>query len=393
MKILFCIGCFNGVHRGEQTNYDMIYPLTWLHFINKNKDKLPAYDFMFSNGGFEPVGFKKALAPYTKIQEVEPFPPGDQDMTFAAVVAAEGYDYGVRCDQDAFLSVETLNRIATFLESNPVDILSPSGPKQYISPLELQMNRESTWYPWGQPTPGDEIVFMKKSFMDQAYEQFDTLEGLVDPDITEAVRIRPYNLNTLTYRQICDFMGKTSSNPNLNQQVPRIDGQIGTNIFTSMCLLGLKQAEIRDGNRSLENKLKISNYQAGRFKTFAESRDETDSSYQALPGIDAPFFHLGWSYLTSLHFYPLGHPFVDKDLQDSFYHSNFQKPDGTFGMWAAHCGVIKFLCDRHGTQKMKVELQQKIRHLETIIKLNRRKFEQFIEEIEAFYRPAMIDYL
>ncbi len=346
---------------------------------------------MLLNGGFKNSVFNQAREDIPGYLVSDNSSPGDQDMTFAAVKAAQGYDYAIRCDQDAFPSVEAFSRMARFLETNAVDILSPAGSKQKINPGPDSMNTP-LFYPWKQPTPGDEIVFMKKSFMDKAFDNFSSIEGLIDPDISENLFQRPYCLNTLTYQSICNLMQQPMLEPEFATTIPRVDGQLGTNIFTSMCLSGLKQAEIRDQGKSFECKVKLTEYNSK--VSWIDRKDNPDTSIQELPGVDAPFFHLGWSYLTSLHLCPGQHPYIQNNLRDNLWKENFLKNDNSWGMWATHNAVIGLLVRIHGTAEMKRNYEAALHFLTHINpKVDLVKFKQYRTEVEEYFKPALADYL
>jgi hypothetical protein len=387
IKILFSINCFQGGHSATN-NGNLIYPAAWARFLNKNRDKLK-HDFIFMNAGFDPTIFRDATSGCLVSEFPHSYIPSDADATYECLNLGEGYDYVARVDPDMFPSVEALNIMSDFLEKNPdIDLLSPACARQAFWMSGYPDPIDNNWEPWGHPTVGDCIVFFKRIHFLKSLDEYTK-----HPLLTMGSPPRPFSTCDLNFGQVCDTLD-ISCLPELRNKVVGLDGQISSDFWTMMCKVGMNHGDIVNyDNRSFGEKNHIHSFAAAmKFPSFEEVVDGRDISiFGRGKKVIAPFLHTGMSYTSYYHYNAFDSPpgLTNDHLNDylnSFY-------SGQFGAIAALNVIIEMLTRSFGDQDLLGRLLETRKKTLETVKVSSEEFNKFAQEVSAFYRPPLQDYL
>ena len=398
MKILYIINCFNAVqpvHRkaGYVNHGGMVYAKVWHNFVTRHGHKVPG-DFLFMDGSNDPEYFRAAL-PGVNVStfDISGCLPCDEDATYHSCIRGEGYDYVVRIDQDAFPSVDSFQRIYEHLVEHPdIDIVSAGNQKQavtYVTPTSRIIKED--WEPWGYPTLGNCIVYIKYKYFERVLKQYR------DYFANSVVKIspRPFINKTLKLGEIYSLLGKLCPPEQVDYKV-QIDGQIGTDFWTMMCKEGMKQLDIvnYDG-RSWHAKDHLQGFHcAMKFDSFAEVIDGRDITNPLQEKVIAPFFHTGASIAAAYFFDSFTYPGATPCRWENYFGDDFFNPkNNSFGIRAAQLSIIRMLCHASNDSQLHSQLENNIAKILSTLKIDPIQFEAFYETIRKFYSDAMPEYL
>ena len=417
MKILYSINCYNAIHHqtAKQLNYQnnggIIWALAWKRFLDRHRSEIKG-DFMFLDGTFDPLYFADKLSgERVEYLDLRGSTPDDADMTYTCLRLGEGYDYIVRVDQDSFPTVKSLATIHSFLEQNQdIDILSPGNTFQSITihppnqPTRVICGSEDgnwcpgkeAWYPWGHITLGNCIVYMRREYFRNALGAFIQHPMIQHPHSGHASDDRPFIRKALTFKQICDTLHKECI-PGLEDASVNIDGQISSDFWTIMCMLGMKSAYIANyDGQSWKNKDHLNYDPVSDFQSFDEVVDHPNnySMPVGFPIVRAPFFHMGASGNTTYLFDSYTHPGRCIDHWNDFFGDNwYNRTIKSFGVIAHSVAITRMLVDATQDKELQEQFYSNLTRVCKETDVSWELFEQLCEKVDTVYYQPLKEYL
>jgi hypothetical protein len=399
MKLLISIHfCFP-----QAQDNALIFVKAWSNFINKNKDKLNC-DFIFVNNGLPDDCFREYATGFNTVKV--PYYTGqaawDTDSSYIPFACFHSqYDFILRVDSDAFLTVENIETIISFLKSNrDIDFVSATNfcrpitnnqdSREMIldsSGVQLKECKDWEWKPWNYPTHNSDLYIIRTEFFRQCCKVYNQCKYIPSPVSPHT----PFDTAYLTYNQVCDILQyKEDRFPKKCMSWKlRIDGSINTDFWTILCSLKPKMAGIvnHDG-RSFRIKNHLINYGEAIIanKPFDELVDSIDIAYPHQRNIIAPYFHMGNAYVSESFFslgnHHLNHPNTVGQLQAN---------NATFIV--AHLCLITLLTKSSGYNHIIQKLQSCMSQYFIQNNIDREKLLQHYQQILSIYGSVLNDYL
>lgn len=396
MKLLIAIqSCFAKNIAG------MVFVKAWANFLNENADKLDC-DFVFMNNGSDLASFRSFVTPH----RVENVPNAhsiawDTDSSFRPFeMFHQEYDFILRVDHDAFLTVDNINKIIDFLNENPtVDFVSATN---FCRPITNSADNQSfvldnsrapvirdhQWAPWMYPTHNSDLYIIRSAFFRQvvnAYSASPYTPKAFAPCQT------PFDTANMNYSQVCHILGwnETRFPSEFMGLKLRIDGSINTDFWTILCSLKPVMAGIvnHDGRSfRMKNHLVTYGNALAQNVPFDEVIDVEDYSFPHELNIRAPYLHTGNGYITD--------SFFDQDdphLNNPNMIQQFKDAHPSFAV--AHFCFVLMLARSSGNETICGELHGSMRSWMTRHGINYAPILERYKEMYSFFKDIMAGYI
>lgn len=382
---------------------DLIFLSAWKRFIDTHADELDC-DFVFMNNGLDKNEFEKHAGDIRTAQVL--YYPGhvawDTDSSYHPFKIFHGeYDFILRVDCDAFLSVEHIQSFIDYLKENPdTDFVSATNFCRPITnskdsremildttgvPLEECKNWQ--WTPWNYPTHNSDLYIMRTEFFRNCIEAYNLCPHVTDPGFPHT----PFNQARMTYGQICEVLShKEDRFPQecLNWRL-RIDGSINADFWTVLCSLKPNMVGIvnHDG-RSFRIKNHLLNY-GPALKQEVPFEQLVDSCNVAFPhkkNIVAPYFHMGNAYVSESFFFPGNH-----HLNHVNTIGQFQAAQATFVI--AHYCMVLLLARSSGNESILGRLEACMKPYLTQHNVDYDQILKHYNDVYELYKEPLAPYL
>lgn len=407
MKILLAVHFIKSLHSACD-----VFIRTWDNFLKFHKKDLEC-DVVFVSGGHS-TDELQSIAPNCD----KAYMPNDWVCTASnefvggstryggalnvpTILDAEGYDYVMRIDHDAFTTYDSINQICKFLRANPtIDFLSPTNDPRGICfshPLMVKLYKETkivngvqalSYFPFGYPTNNGDLWCIRRDFFLELCEHLKK-----DPRVPGMPFIMTH---FLTYLQDCDLLGvhnsEVDSHPDKEKFMAYADGFLGNDAWTYFCKMKPTAAGVLDKHgRSFLKRNEFYEYGFVLEQTcdYSEIQDPVNTAYpHTLNAQIDSLFHIGSGYCCL--FYPEamkdGVPTQFVGMADSF-------KSGTNPFWMAHYSLYKFLLDRFGLPEEKARVEHSMQELFEFQKTDLDMMNSLSQKIIRAYLPAFKEYL
>lgn len=376
-----------------------IFIKAWDNFLKHHKKDLEC-DVAFLSGGYQTKELK-ALAPHCD----KAYMPYDWEssqnycggstiyghgLSYPSIMDADGYDYIIKIDHDAFTDTESINKICRFIRKNEIDFLSPTNSPRGITfshPLTQQLFRERL-FPFGYTTNNGDLWCIRREFFKQL-----CLNYSADPRIPRM----PYLLtHELSYLDICKLIGV--SDPQIESHSEKesfrisVDGWLQTDAFAHFCAMKPIVAGVLDKEgRSFLNKNLLTRYNfVFANNDYLSTTDGEIIRHRYPINININYiFHMEGGYTCHYYYNAVNEQGNINPYANIGY--GFRTNASTTNQ--VHYCIYMMLAKRFATDVQKLQLEDSMVKLFRVAKTNIDKLIELDKKVRKYYTYPLREYL
>lgn len=401
MKILLVVN-FSHCHQiGNE-----ILLCAWNRWIGRYKDKINCDVRFISTSDWQLSEWNRMACNCSDRHLIPLSSPGNRWLAPPSVIDADGYDFVFRMDHDAFISVESLNKLCDYIRSNPcIDFISPSNctrpvisnfgrpsRNRYIEDTFQKRHEKNpncfSWAPWNQVGNNGDLYGIKRSFFMQALHNYKN-----DPVYGHTYNGHHKNYE-MKFEHICKLLGYNDPKMPKDAKQCRVfwDGSLGTDLWTHMCALGMKSAGMTgDDGKSFVNKNLLARAQwAFKYGNWNSVRDEVDKLHPREYNVCVnDLLHLQNGYGINWMFQPKESLCSPSTLR---YINLLKKPLITQNMTILYV-MVDFLTEQVGEPYLKQKFKKSKEWLIDTHNIDTNTLDKFKGQVVLFYTDALKEYL